>query len=329
MGQIWSQTFSIPPPSFTENELPDQTGKTHVITGGYSGIGYELVSILYAANATIFIAGRDPSKAHAAISQIQLLHPQSQGKLEFLPLDLSDLSKIRPAVDDLLTRITRLDVLVNNAGIMVPPAGSKTAQGHELQLGVNVLGPFLFTSLLIPILQKTASLSPPGSVRILWPASLAVELSPPGGIELVQNENSAIAAPKTYLDQAKNYSISKVANALLAIETARRFGNDGILSVAYNPGNLKTPLQRHLPWWQYAVAWMILRPVRFGAYTELWAGWSEEVTRERNGAYVLPWGRFGRLRGDIEVAIMGRQEGGRDLARGVWEWCEAGTGDYR
>lgn len=317
MGEIWRQSFFLPGPSLTEQNLPSQHGKTHVVTGGYSGVGYELVSILYGAGATVFIAGRNESLAEQAMERIRAAHTSSTGALHFLHLDLADLTSVRSAADTFLSRSDRLDVLVNNAGVMVPPLGSKTPSGHEYQVGVNVLGPFLFTVLLMPLLQKTAATAPPGSVRVLWAASIAVEMSPPGGLDITPD-----GVLTTYNDQPKNYAISKVANALLAIETARRYGKDGIISLAFNPGNLKTPLQRNLPWWQYGVALLILYPPALGAYTELFAGWAEEISVENNGAYIVPWGRIGKLRSDIEQSAKPSNEGGTALASRLWDWCE-------
>ena len=139
--------------------------------GGYAGCGKELSKILYGKNGTVYVAGRSKEKADAAIEEINKAHPSSDGKLEFLKVDLADLASVKASADDFLNREQRLDVLTNNAGVMIPPVGSKAAQGHELQMGTNVLGPFLFTQLLTPLLQKTAASSPPGSVRVTWAAS--------------------------------------------------------------------------------------------------------------------------------------------------------------
>ena len=98
LGVIIKQSFRIPPPTLTENNLVDQTGKIHIVTGGYAGCGQELVKILYQKNATIYVAGRSESKALKSISDIKDRYPGSKGRLEFLPVDLSDLSSIKKAV---------------------------------------------------------------------------------------------------------------------------------------------------------------------------------------------------------------------------------------
>lgn len=125
--------------------------------------------------------GRSSTKAHAAISRLLTLHPRSTGRLEFLYLDLADLSTIAPAVARFREKETRLDVLVNNAAIMVPPQGSKSVQGYDLQTATNVYGPFLLSVLLAPLLADTAKTAETGSVRIVWAASHAADLFGPKG----------------------------------------------------------------------------------------------------------------------------------------------------
>ncbi|KAK4612333.1 Short-chain dehydrogenase/reductase [Fulvia fulva] len=322
MGSIWSQSVLISAPALTVAKLPDQFGKVVVVTGGYSGIGSELAEMLYSRNATVFIAGRDVQQAKKCMQGIQTKHASSSGRLEYLHLDLADMVSIRRAGEDFLARSDRLDVLVNNAGVMTPAVGSKTAQGYELQLGVNCLGPHLFTQLVMPRLLQTAETAPAGSVRVLWAGSVAVELAPRAGMSWTEGVD---AAPVTSSDQASNYSISKTGNVLLAMETARRYGKRGIISVAYNPGNLRTGLQRHMAWWQYMVARMVLYSPHLGACTVLFAGWSDAVTFALNGAYVWPWGRVGSLRKDILQATQPIDCGGCAVGERFWLWCERVT----
>ncbi|KAF2219852.1 hypothetical protein BDZ85DRAFT_35648 [Elsinoe ampelina] len=317
MGNALSQSMRIPAPSLTDKNLPDQAGKVHVVTGGYAGVGLELTKMLYSRNATVFIAGRSPEKATTAIETVKKHAPNSTGKLEFLKLDLADLTTIKASANDLISRTDRLDVLTNNAGVMIPPQGSKTVQNHELQIGTNCLGPFLFTELLIPLLKKTASTSPPGSVRITWAASLATELSPKGGVPINTDGSPILPA-----DNRKTYAISKSANVFYAVETARRYGPDGILSNAWNPGNLNSELQRHMSGLQATFTKMICYPPVFGGYTELYAACSTDLTPENNGAYVIPWGRIGSYKADIGEAIKAGN------AEKFWGWSEKETREY-
>jgi retinol dehydrogenase-12 len=167
---------------------------------------------------------------------------------------------------------------------MTPPKGSVTSQNYELQLGTNVLGPWLFTELVTPLLQKTAASSPPGSVRVTWAASLATMGSPKGGIAW-NNEGT----PKLHGDRITDYAQSKASNVLLSKEYQERYGKSGIVSHAWNPGNLLSELQRHQTGIEATVTkWLVYPPV-LGGYTELFAGWSEEAGREENrGKYVVP-----------------------------------------
>ena len=122
-----------PKPTITPETLSDLAGKVYIITGGYSGIGFETVKALYSKNATVYIAGRSPISAENAMSTIKSEHPTSNGALHFLQLDLCDLLTISPAVENFLTKESRLDILWLNAGVMTPPAGSKTKQVHRPQ----------------------------------------------------------------------------------------------------------------------------------------------------------------------------------------------------
>jgi len=214
-------------------------------------------------------------------------------------------------VDGFLEREQRLDVLTNNAGVMIPPDGSKDAQGHELQMGTNCLGPYLFTQLLTPLLQKTASSSPPGSVRVTWAASMATRFSPSNGVAMQQS------GPKIHGQNGMNYGQTKAGNVLLAKAYQAEHTNDGLISNAWNPGNLQSDLQRHTPWIGVQMLKFMLYPPVYGAYTELYAGWAEEAGRqEMKGAYYGPWGRNVKLRDDLKES--------KEQKR-FWEWCDKET----
>jgi retinol dehydrogenase-12 len=197
-----------------------------IVTGGASGIGKELVQILYSHNAKVYVAARSSEKAARSIESIKTSFPSSQGELVYLHLDLDDLTTIKSSAQEFLDKEQKLDVLWNNAGVMIPPQGSKTKQGYELQLGTNDLAPFLFTKLLTPILLKTAKESAPGAVRVVWVSSSVAEgASPKGGVDL------------SNLDYKKDqgawhkYAVSKAGNILHSKEFAKRYGSEGIISV--------------------------------------------------------------------------------------------------
>jgi len=225
MGNQFSQIFP-PSPKFTESSLPDLSGKVYIVTGSSAGVGKELARLLYSRNATVYVAARSAERANAAIAWMKERHPSSTGVLRFLKLDLNDLEGIKPSAEEFLAKEKRLDVLFNNAGVMVPPKGSTTKQGYEMQLGTNCIAPFLFTKLLTPMLVQTAKSSPAGSVRVVWTSSSAAHLgAPTGGVE-VSKLGKMIEEPTW-----KGYGVSKGGNVLHAMEYARRYRPDGIVSI--------------------------------------------------------------------------------------------------
>lgn len=117
LATLVEQSVWIPSPELTEKNLPDQTGRVFIVTGGYAGIGKELSKILYQHNGTVYVAGRSEDKAIKAFSSIRDAVPDSKGKLEPMIIDLADLSTIKPGVEKFLAQESRLDVLTNNAGV--------------------------------------------------------------------------------------------------------------------------------------------------------------------------------------------------------------------
>jgi retinol dehydrogenase-12 len=212
--------------------------------------------------------------------------------LVFLHLDLSDLTTIKASAESFLSKENKLHVLFNNAGVMMPPQGSKSAQGYELQLGVNNIGPFMFTKLLTPILVSTAKAEPPNTVRVIWVSSSATEFFSPksAGVPLdnldYHNDKSA-----TY-----KYGVSKAGNYLHAVEFSKQYKADGVISIPLNPGNLYTELTRHQgTMFKMFAKYLVQYPPIFGAYTELFAGLSPKVTIEKSG----DWGKCSDTIGSI------------------------------
>lgn len=202
----------------------------------------------------------------------------STGQLVFLYLDFNDLTTIKSSAAEFLSKEKKLHVLFNNAGVMRPPQGSKTVQGYELQLGVNNIAPFLFTKLLIPTLASTAKLEAPNTVRVVWTSTVDIDAGgPKGGVEIDNLDYHVQKSPVV------KYVTSKVGNYLHAVELAGRYRDAGIISIALNPGNLRTELARHMgSAFRFLVSFICYPPVN-GAYTELFAGLSPDVTMERSG----------------------------------------------
>lgn len=201
-----------------------------LVTGSTSGIGRELAQILYSADAKVWLVARSKAKAEQTIKDMQAAAPSSKGRLEYLIADFNDLLTIKPAAEDFLQRETKLDVLWNNAGIMIPPEGTKTVQGYEAQLGINTLASFLLTQLLTEILLRAAKDSPANDTRVIWVSSSAAgAFSPKGGVDMnalnVENKFS----------QWQNYGVSKAGNILHSAIFARKYGSQGLLSVVSQP----------------------------------------------------------------------------------------------
>lgn len=128
---------------WTKENMPDLTGKTAIVTGGNTGIGYETLKALYEKGANVMLAARDEKKAIEAVEKIKSA-TKGAGGLEIGILNLANLAQIKTFADEFKDKHTKLDILINNAGVMIPPA-SKTDDGFELQFGVNFLGHFALT----------------------------------------------------------------------------------------------------------------------------------------------------------------------------------------
>jgi len=314
----------IPKPTLNENNLPDQAGRVILITGGYGGVGFELAKILYQHHATVWLAGRSESKGQKAIEALTAEYPGSRGSLHFLKIDLSDLTTIKPAAEEFQRQETKLHWLNNNAGVMHPPAGSKGAQGFDLQYQTNIYGPFLFTKLLSPILKRTAASEKPGDVRVTWAGSTATVVNtPPGGVAWKEDGSDLVHA---FEPPMMPYHITKAANYLLAVEFGKRFGQtDGVMHLAYNPGTLSSDLGRTSPASIRMMGKMLESPVKMGAYTELYAGLSKDLTLgEDQGGWIVPWGRRYPMRSDIFAET--KKEDGTPFK--MFEWCDNITKKY-
>ncbi|KAM0469103.1 hypothetical protein ACHAP7_010215 [Fusarium lateritium] len=317
-----SQAFP-PKPHFTEANVPDLTGKVTIVTGANTGVGREIAQVLYSKNATVWAAARSEEKARAAIEGIKQQHPNSKGSINFMKLDLADLTTIGDSAKEFLAAEKKLDLLFNNAGVMTPPEGSKTVQGYELQLGVNCLGHFLFTKHLTPLLQSTARTALKDSVRVIWVSSSAADvLSPHGGFE---RDNLDYHEPRNLIHK---YGTSKAGNYYHNTEFARRYKEDGIVSVSLNPGNLSSELDRTSPWWMYYPRMFTTYPSIYGAYTELFAAFSSEITLQKSGTWVVPWGRFMPIRPDLQKGALPESEGGTGMAEWFWKWSEEQVKPY-
>lgn len=243
--------------------------------------------MLYAKNAKVYIAARSEDKANRAIADIKQARPQSKGSLIFQHLDLSDLSTIKTSVERFTSQESRLHVLFNNAGVQAlsKDGPTTTAQGHEIHLGVNVIGTFLFTKLLTPTLVATAKTEPPNTVRVVWVSSLGTEMVGEKSYGISLNYLNYWSA----LKPLERYGISKAGNWLHGVEFAKRYHADGVVSIPCNPGHLRSDLYRDSgTLFKTVLNTLITYPPINGAYTEIFAGLSPTITMKETG----DWGEF-------------------------------------
>ena len=189
-------------------------------------MGEALAGILYQNHGKVYLAARSEDKATKTISALKSRHPNSKGALIFLHLDLNDLTTIKKSASAFLAQESHLDVLWLNAGVMMPPQGSKTAQNYELQHGTNVLAHFLFTKLLTPILVKTAAERPKGTVRVVWVSSSAAMMAPKQPVAW-ENMNYEKKDESSWV----KYARSKAGNVIHGAEFARRVKDAGVVSI--------------------------------------------------------------------------------------------------
>ena len=216
--------------TWTHDDIPDQSGKLAIVTGANSGIGLETARWLALRGARVILACRSEARAKVAIAEIHASAPEAE--LEFMALDLADLDQVRSFASAVLEREQRIDLLINNAGVMIPPE-SKTKQGFELQFGVNHLGHFALTGLLLPRLRAT-----PGA-RVVNVSSLAHRFGKLNFDDLDFEKRGYQAGPA--------YGQSKLANLLFTFELGRRLSaaGEGLIVAAAHPGWTSTNLQQH------------------------------------------------------------------------------------
>ncbi|KAH9899105.1 hypothetical protein F4778DRAFT_186079 [Xylariomycetidae sp. FL2044] len=321
-------TNAFPPKArFTEKNVGDLTGRVYIVTGANTGVGKDLSRMLYSRNATVYMLARSSDKTNQAIADIKKLVPVSSGALKYLHLDLGDLASIKGTVERFLALESKLHVLWNNAGFMSSDNKlTTTPQGYEQHVGVNVLGGFLLTKLLTPILEETAKSAPANTVRVVWVSSTAGEIFAQKNV----GATPAMMATEAMAKRSGNerYWYSKVGNLAHGLEYALRQQASGVISVSLNPGNLQSDLYRDQSFFMKLIFKLLLYPVVNGAYTELFAGLSPDITLSNTGCWVIPFGRLYPLKEDLNMATKTEAEGGTGGTRKFWEWSEEQVRPY-
>ncbi|KAF5377139.1 hypothetical protein D9757_008777 [Collybiopsis confluens] len=312
MGHFISHNFP-PAPTWSPDKIPDLTGQVIIVTGSNTGIGKYVAEQLLRRNAKVYIAARSQEKSEIAIQELK----EKTGKeAVFLKLDLNDLATIRHTVDEFLKKETQLHVLINNAGISSPPMDQLTAQGFDKQFGVNTLGPFHFTKLLLPILTSTAQTTATKQVRVVNVASYAQYFFPKVDFNTLKD-----GPARRRLARLQLYGQSKSGNILFSSELAERYGSQGVISISLHPGSIRTELSREAPKFIVMLLnWAILYPVEFGGIGPLYAATAPEGS-EYNGKYLTAWARY-----DPD----GPHKNLRDpqLAKELWAYMEEQVKDY-
>ncbi|OAX43195.1 NAD(P)-binding protein [Rhizopogon vinicolor AM-OR11-026] len=306
MGNLVSWLGDAAPPksTFSVDQIPDLTGKVVIVTGANTGIGKETAKALLAHGAKVYIAARNQASSEETVRQLK---QETGNEAFFFKLDLGDLKAIKSSAEEFLGKETQLHILINNAGVMVPPVELVTSDGYDLQFGTNVLGHYYFTKLLLPVLTSTAKATPEGKVRVVNVASCAHLFG-----KLDFNTFKDGPARKKCTTGAL-YNQSKFGNIILALELAKRYGDQGIISTALNPGNIRSDLLRHVPSIvQQILSVVVLYPTPQGALTQLYAATSPEAA-SLNGKYLVPWARVKSPRQETQDPQLGKA---------LWDWLE-------
>lgn len=294
--------------NFTAADVPDQTGKTVFITGANTGLGFEAAKTLAGKGARVLIGCRSKDKAEQARKTILAEYPKAD--VAIVELDLGNLKSVTKAAA-VVAKEPQLDVLINNAGIMIPPY-ELTVDGFESQLGVNHLGPFALTGLLLDKLRDNPN------ARIVSTSSIAHKR---GKIHF-----DDINAEHGY-NPIVRYSQSKLANLYFAYELQRRLeaAGDTVISVAAHPGIADTELSRYIPKPLMLMA-PLFRPLfntpAQGAWPTLCAATSDQVA---GGDYYGPSKR-GETAGPARKVQSTRRSHNLETARKLWDLSIEMTG---
>jgi NAD(P)-dependent dehydrogenase (short-subunit alcohol dehydrogenase family) len=296
---------------WTEADVPDQTGRVAIVTGSNTGLGYDTARILAVRGAHVVLAVRDTEKGKAAAARIIGASPRADVTVQ--PLDLGSLQAIRTSAEELKAAYPRIDLLINNAGVMYPPKQS-TIDGFELQFGTNHLGHFALTGLLLE------HLLPVEGSRVVTVSSVGHRIRAGIHFDDLQWERR--------YDRVAAYGQSKLANLLFTYELQRRLAAKAAstIAVAAHPGLSNTDLARHLPLMNFSivkpVVGLVAQSPAMGALPTLRAATDPNV---QGGQYYGPDG-FGEQRGHPKLVESSAQSYDQGIQRRLWTVSEELTG---
>lgn len=262
--------------AFEVMEGIDLSGKVAVITGGYSGIGLETTRALLNAGARVYLPVRSLDKAQESLAELA-------GDFIVDAMDLTDLGSVKNYAESVLARESRLDLLINNAGVMTCPE-ARVGDNWESQFAINHLGHFVLTTTLLPILLAAET------SRVVCLSSSAHNMSDIRWDDIHFNNDN--------YDKWTAYGQSKTANALFALALDMKFGDQGLQAFSVHPGIIRTPLQRHLPHKELqAMGWedehgdvsermaAVYKSPSQGCATTLWAATNSQFSKAAGGLY--------------------------------------------
>jgi NAD(P)-dependent dehydrogenase (short-subunit alcohol dehydrogenase family) len=292
---------------WTTADIPDQTGRTAVITGANTGLGYETATALAAKGAHVVLAVRNIEKGKEAARSIEQATPDAQVQLQ--ELDLTSLESIRSAADELRSKHDNIDLLINNAGVMYPSPRQTTADGFELQFGTNHLGHFALTGLLLD------HLLPVEGSRVVTLSSVGHRIRAAIHFDDLQFERS--------YDRVVGYGQSKLSNLLFTYELQRRLASaqEPTVALAAHPGVADTELGRQNPVLNFLYPFVSQR-AEMGALPTLRAATDRTA---QGGQYYGPDG-LGGTRGYPKVVASSKQSHDQDLQGRLWSVSEELTG---
>ncbi|KAI9705325.1 MAG: hypothetical protein M1820_005155 [Bogoriella megaspora] len=307
---------------WTPSSIPDLTGKVMLVTGGNAGLGREAVKQLALHGAKVYMGARSEKRATQSIKEILSECPSiPEGRIVWLQLDLSDLSRVVSAAQEIMVGESRLDVLVNNAGTGAMDFIT-TKEGFELTMATNHVGHFVLTSKLLPLLKATAG-KPGSDVRVVNISSVADKWAPSSNIlASIEDLNDPCASPHNAggrIAMFRRYGLSKLANILFTRELQHRLNQEGvdIIPVSANPGPVST--QGGL-----GAFLAIVRPVmrlfaptpEKGAIVSLFCATADDIVRNKDGYK----GQFLGPKGDIATGSLRSQD--MRLAETLWKTTE-------
>lgn len=294
---------------WSTQHMPAQQGRTIVVTGT-GGLGFEDALALARAGGDVIIAGRNPQKGSAAVARIKQWVPTAT--VSFAPVDLADLASVAAFGQRLRESRERIDTLINNAAIMMPPQRQRSVDGFELQFATNYLGHFALTAHLLPLLRRGRD------ARVVTLSSVAAR----GNAAI---NFADLQAEKAYQPMVA-YAQSKLACLIFAFELQRRSDEAGwgLTSIAAHPGISRTDLLHNAPGRFSAhglfrsFLWFLFQPAAQGALPSLFAATSPDA---RGGSYYGP-DRLSETRGYPGDAVIPPAALDRPVARQLWQVSE-------